>query len=120
MKHININPNINFRSNWVNRYYDNIWVDSLSSYQKIERTGFKSRTTGNISLNANTKLYGLFAIPVGPIKVIRHVASPSIGFSWTPDFSKPILGYDLGYIDNYEDLSTGEIINPTVPRALQV
>ena len=110
LKHININPNINFRSNWVNRYYDNIWVDSLSSYQKIERTGFKSRTTGNISLNANTKLYGLFAIPVGPIKVIRHVASPSIGFSWTPDFSKPILGYDFGYIDNYEDLSTGEII----------
>ena len=61
------------------------------TFQNIEVKGFATRTTGSFSLSANTKLYGVFPVPIGPIKVIRHVASPSIGFSWTPDFSKPFL-----------------------------
>ena len=109
-KHINVNPNINFKSNWVNRYFQKTWIDSISSFQNIEQTGFKTRTTGSVSLNANTKLYGLFAIPFGPIKVIRHVASPSIGFSWSPDFSEPLFGYDFGYFDEYQNPLNGEVV----------
>ena len=109
-KHINVNPNINFKSNWVNRYFQKTWIDSTSSFQNIEQTGFKTRTTGSVSLNANTKLYGLFAIPFGPIKVIRHVASPSIGFSWSPDFSEPLFGYDFGYFDDYQNPLNGEVV----------
>ena len=103
-------PSINFKSNWVNRYFQKTWIDSISSFQNIERTGFKTRTTGSVSLNANTKLYGLFAIPFGPIKVIRHVASPSIGFSWSPDFSEPLFGYDFGYFDDYQNPLNGEVV----------
>ena len=111
LKHINVNPNINFKSNWVNRTFDKIWVDSLNNFQTVEKSGFHTRTTGAVSVNASTKLYGLFAIPFGPIKVIRHVASPSIGFSWSPDFSKPLFGYDFGYIDRYENPTNSENID---------
>ncbi|MBT5734668.1 hypothetical protein HOI27_07685 [bacterium] len=109
-KNININPNINFRSSWVNRTFDKIWIDSLSSFQTVEKNGFNTRTTGAVSINANTKLYGLFAVPFGPLKVIRHVASPSIGFSWSPDFSKPLFGYDFGYIKDYNNPVNNEKI----------
>ena len=49
-------------------------------------------------MNANTKVYGLIGIPVGPLRAIRHVVSPSVGYSWTPDFSKPLFGKNLGYV----------------------
>ena len=49
-------------------------------------------------MNANTKIYGLIGIPVGPLRAIRHVISPSVGYAWTPDFSKPFFGKNLGYV----------------------
>ena len=110
-KYININPRISLRSNWVNRTFDKVWNDSTNNFQNIENRGFDTRTTGSFSVNANTKLYGVFALPFGPLKIIRHVASPSIGYSWTPDFSEPIWGHDLGYIDTYNDPINGNIID---------
>ena len=110
LKYININPRISLRSNWVNRTFDKVWNDSTNNFQNIEASGLDTRTTGSFSINANTKLYGIIALPFGPLKIIRHVASPSIGYSWTPDFSKPLFGYDLGYIETYDDPISGNII----------
>ncbi len=88
-KYISINPSLSIRSVWVDKYFDGIWNDSTYSFSKIEKNGFAARTTGSFSISANTKLYGIFGIPIGSLKVIRHTASPSIGYSYTPDFSKP-------------------------------
>ena len=106
-KYISFNPRLNLKSIWVNEYFEGIWDDSTKVFQKIKKEAFATRTTGSFSLSANTKIYGLFPIPIGPIKVIRHVMSPSIGYSWTPDFSKPIFGQDLGYVITKTD-STGK------------
>ena len=59
----------------------------------------------------NTQLYGLFPIRVGKLNGIRHVATPSVGYSYTPDFSKPVLGYDLDYFETITDVSNQEIIH---------
>ena len=110
-KYITINPSINLRSSWVNRTFSKAWNDSTNNFQNIEKKGFDTRTTGSFSVNANTKVYGVFVMPFGPLKVIRHVASPSIGFSWTPDFSKPLFGNQLGYIETYTDPGGNEIMH---------
>jgi len=57
----------------------------------------------------NTKLYGLFPIKIGSIHSIRHVASPTIGYSYSPDYTKPLFGMDLGYFQEYTD-SNGESV----------
>ena len=106
-KYISLNPRMNLKSVWVDKTFGGIWNDSTHSFTKIEKQGFASRTTGSFSMNANTQIYGLFPIPFGPVKAIRHVMSPSVGYSWTPDFSKPILGQDLGYVITETD-STGK------------
>ena len=102
-KYISINPSIKLKSAWVNKTYDNVFDDSSQTYIKKENHNFAARTIAAFSINGNTKIYGLLTMPFGPLKVIRHVASPTIGFSWTPDYSKPILGYNLGYTENYTD-----------------
>ena len=64
-------------------------------YSEVEK--FIPRHTGSASISTSTKLYGIFPISIGSLEALRHVASPSIGLSWKPDFSKQMFGYDLGY-----------------------
>ena len=106
-KYISLNPSMNLKSVWVDKYYEGQWVDSTHSFNKKIKQGFASRTTGSFSMNANTQIYGLIPIPFGPVKAIRHVMSPSIGYSWTPDFSEPLFRKDLGYVLTEYD-STGK------------
>ena len=106
-KYISLNPSMNLKSVWVDKYYEGQWVDSTLSFNKKIKQGFASRTTGSFSMNANTQIYGLIPIPFGPVKAIRHVMSPSIGYSWTPDFSEPLFRKDLGYVLTEYD-STGK------------
>ena len=109
-KYISVNPSMRLRSVWVNEYSDGIWNDSTNSFTKLPKKGFAARTTGSFSLSTNTKLYGMFPIPFGPLKVVRHTASPSISFSYTPDFSKPVFGKEFGYVKTHHDSIGNEII----------
>ena len=96
-RYISINPRLSLKSAWVNKTYDGIWNDSLNVFEKVEKNRFATRTTGSFSLNSSTQIYGLIPVPFGPVKSIRHVMSPTIGYSWTPDFSEDFLGKDLRY-----------------------
>ena len=107
-KYISINPSLNLKSTWVNKTQEGIW--NGSSYDKTTKTGFATRTTGSFSMNTNTQIYGLIGIPYGPLKAIRHVMSPSIGYSWTPNFSEPLFGKDLGYVLSETDPITSKIV----------
>ena len=53
------------------------------------------RTTGSFSFSANTKLYGMFPIPIGPLKVVRYTISPAQLLQ--ARFFKLVFGKDLGY-----------------------
>ena len=44
----------------------------------------------------STKVYGQFNFR-GKVKAIRHVLTPNIGMSYTPDFSDPVWGYYQTY-----------------------
>ena len=106
-KYISLNPSIQFKSDWVDRTFS-LTDSSSGQIESIERYGFAARTIfSSFNLNMNTKVYGLFPIKIGNIHSIRHVASPSIGFSYSPDYTKELFGKDLGYFEEYTD-SNGE------------
>jgi hypothetical protein len=107
-RYISLNPSLSIKSDWVDEYYI-ANLDSTGTYESVKTSGFTTRTTGSFSLNIGTQLYGLSPIKVGKINGLRHVASPSIGYSYTPDFSKPILGYYLEYFTTITDSSGNEI-----------
>ena len=107
-KYISINPSIQFKSDWVDRTYA-LSDSSNSNVQSIEQYGFAARTIfSSFNLNMNTKVYGMFPIKIGKIHSIRHVASPSIGYSYAPDYTKELFGKNLGYFQEYTD-NNGEI-----------
>ena len=107
-KYIALNPSISLKSAWIDEYKNGEWVDSTTSFNEINQKSYAFRTTGSFSLSSNTQIYGIIPIPFSSIKAIRHVLSPTIGYSWTPDFSKPLFGKDLNYFSTGID-SSGEI-----------
>jgi len=60
-------------------------------------TGFYNIYNWNASLNLSTKLYGFYTpwrkLFGNKIQTIRHVFTPTIGFSYAPDFSASRYGY---------------------------
>ena len=107
-KYFNITPNLSLKSDWVNRSFKGM-VDSTGEIGKSEVLGFASRTTGSFSLNVNTQVYGLFPIRLGNIQAVRHVASPSVGYSYRPDFSKEVFGSNPNYYQAIQQ-DNGEVV----------
>jgi len=100
-KYINISPSFNYNERWylqsINRSYDE------SRKQVITDTvsGFKRVFDFNLGISASTKLYGTYtpirSIFGDKVQVIRHVLTPSIGFTYQPDFGAPSWGYYGSY-----------------------
>ena len=108
LKYFNVTPNLSLKSDWVNRSFSG-FIDSTGKINKNEVLGFSSRTTGSFSLNMNTQVYGLFPIKLGNIQAIRHVVSPSIGYSYRPDFSKEVFGSNPEYYQAIKQ-DNGEVV----------
>lgn len=61
--------------------------------------GFYNAIDFSLSTALTTKLYGILRFKKGPVRAIRHVFTPSIGFSYRPDFSSDFWGYYGTYDD---------------------
>ncbi|MDO4159600.1 MAG: putative LPS assembly protein LptD [Prevotellaceae bacterium] len=105
--YININPSISI----TDRMYSN---KVLLSWDEVNQTevadtvsGFYNVYNWSMSLSASTKLYG-FWVPSkkifgDKIVAIRHVLTPTISFSYAPDFSSSRYGYYETYQKTDED-----------------
>ncbi|MDP6456836.1 MAG: putative LPS assembly protein LptD [Candidatus Marinimicrobia bacterium] len=103
-KVLSLRPSFALKEEWITKYHDAEAADTLGNpIHKQAVQGFRARHTGTFSVNTNTKLYGLFPIRIGPLKALRHTITPSVGFSFRPDYSKPIFGYDPGYFKTLTD-----------------
>jgi hypothetical protein len=107
---------MNLKEGWIFKYENPILNDS-GIFVEDEKGkiltetvhGFKARHTGSISVNAQTKLYGLFPLHIGPLEAVRHVVTPRIGLSYTPNFSNSIFGWDPSYVKYDAD---GNVFDP--------
>ena len=105
--YISLRPSLSIKEGWVTKYFDADSANVDGSPIKHEVQEFRTRRTFSLSLSANSKLYGLFPLKIGPLQALRHTLTPSIGFTYQPDYSKPFFGYDWGYFKTLKD-STGE------------
>jgi lipopolysaccharide assembly outer membrane protein LptD (OstA) len=54
---------------------------------------FANAFDGNASTSINTRLYGMYQFKHGPIVAIRHMLTPTVTFTYTPDFGTAFWGY---------------------------
>ncbi|MFA6360274.1 MAG: putative LPS assembly protein LptD [Dysgonamonadaceae bacterium] len=105
MDYINISPSFNYNERWYSGKEIQQW-DPIAQKHVVSDTiyGFNRVYDYNTSLSVNTKLYGMYT-PLkmfgDKVQAIRHVFSPSISISYSPDFGAPRYNYYETY--NYRN-----------------
>ncbi len=103
-KYITWTTSVNLVDRMYFRYFEKQWVEDLTmaggGYLKTDTINqFRNVFSFDVSSSMTTKLYGQLNFKKGPIRAIRHVFTPSIGFSYNPDFSKEFWNYYDTYYD---------------------
>ncbi|MDR0969553.1 MAG: hypothetical protein LBM67_03325 [Lentimicrobiaceae bacterium] len=76
--------------------------DTIVGYLKTDTLrGFRNLLDFNFSSTLSTKLYGMIQFKKGPVRAIRHVFTPRVGFTYTPDFGSSFWNYYGTYVDQY-------------------
>lgn len=103
-KYITVTPSITYGMNWFFRKTEQKYNPVTNKIEEIDSGQFGTfGTTHNYSgsLSANTRLYGLFQFGKHrKIQAIRHIISPSISFSFSPEKGTYFNGWrTLNYVD---------------------
>ena len=103
-KYINMSPSFSYSEKWYFSHIEKTWYSDQTFLDRYGRpthiktdtiTGLKRNYQYSYSLSASTNIYGMF-MPKNPkskIVGIRHKVSPSLSFSYNPDFGNPKYGF---------------------------
>lgn len=114
LKYFTLSNSINFTDRMYSEssrlYYDPdtlyIGNDTLSPGVRVDTLrGFFNAFDFSVSSSLFTKVYGILRFKKGPLRAIRHVFTPSISFSYIPDFGNE----NFGYYKTYEDKNGKEV-----------
>ena len=113
MKYINLTPSVSYGMNWFFRDTQKEYNPDTGKVEDIKGKMFGTfGATHNYSgsISASTRIYGLFNFGMHrKIQAIRHVVSPSLSASFSPDKAKHFNGYrTLTYTDRNGQVKTQE------------
>jgi lipopolysaccharide assembly outer membrane protein LptD (OstA) len=95
--YLNINPSFSLTDRMYTQKYKRSW--DVDNQKEIVDTlqGFYNNYNWNFNVSASTKLYGFFVpnrkLFGEKIQAVRHVFTPSVSFSYAPDFSASRYGF---------------------------
>ena len=84
LKNINISPSFNYTERWYFKKNIQEWNTVTNQIDFDTIPGLYSVRDFNLSINASTKIYGLFDFKKTSF---RHIITPSISLGYHPDFS---------------------------------
>ncbi|MBK9637774.1 MAG: LPS-assembly protein LptD [Bacteroidetes bacterium] len=92
-KYFTVSPGITYNEKWYLKTINKEWDSETNTIDVDTLDGFKAARDFAFSTNINTRIYGMLQFKKGKIAAFRHVMTPTIGFSWRPDFSEKQYGY---------------------------
>ncbi len=108
-----ISPFFNYTEKWYDRRVERSLQQNVgqpdsagrrdTTYRIAENElrGFRAVRYFDLGISASTKLYGVLQPNILGITGIRHQVTPSITYTYQPDFSKPSFGYYGRYVDQF-------------------
>lgn len=94
--YINLSPSLNYNAYWYFRKVDKDWDPVQEAVVPVDTTyGFYRLYDYSLSASLNTTVYGTFQFKneKAKIQAFRHVMTPSLSFSYTPDFGQAKYGF---------------------------
>ncbi len=110
---VSFSPSFNYNEVWNFKRQRRVWNQEEKRVVLLEpEFGFFRAYGWNASGSFSTKLYGMFQVSETNKKgkkrwfqALRHVLTPTVGVSYSPDFNNP----RYGFVDYYQSDSTGKI-----------
>ena len=99
LKFFNWTNSISYNERWHWSTIDKKYDSETGILTTDTIRGFKANRDFSFSSNLSTRIYGMFQFKYGPLKALRHVINPTIGFTYRPNFGSESLGYWKQYTD---------------------
>lgn len=93
-KNFNVTPSIQFQELWYLEELDYTYDSDQEAVRIDTLSGFSRANTYSASVGISTQLYGMFNFgDRGRLEAIRHIVTPTVSFSYRPDFSQEKFGF---------------------------
>lgn len=97
LHYFQFNTSFNYSEHWylqtINKRFDRTNILNPDKAVIDTVSGFKRAGQYSMGGGFSTKLYSTVSFKKGNLMAIRHLMTPSINFSYNPDFSDPSFGY---------------------------
>jgi len=122
LNYVNITPSFSFTDRMYSHKIMQEWDQQAQAVRRDTIYGFNNVYNYNMSISANTKLYG-FWTPLPwfggkKIQAIRHVFTPTVSFSYAPDFGQSRFGYWDSYVKTDKDGNVSTVLYSPYQGAL--
>ena len=112
-KYINVNPSVSYGMNWQFRKKEYVYNPETDKEEEIPGTQFNTfgitqNYSGSVAMS--TRIYGMYQFgDYHTVQAIRHVVSPSVSMSFSPELGTYANGYrTLEYTDIHGNQKTRE------------
>ena len=114
LKYFSLSPGASYGERWYFRRHFIVPLNdttpiSKKNYREQEERGFYRLYDYSFGVGLNTTIYGMFTYRHGPVKALRHVITPSVSYSWRPDFGKEKYGF---YLTDPRDTTGTSLYSP--------
>jgi len=92
-KYITFSPSINYTERWYFSHIEKHWDGNYNTLITDTIKGFKAARDIDFRANFSTKLYGMLNFKKGPLRALRHVITPSAGYTFHPDVFNRLGNY---------------------------
>jgi len=102
LKYFNLTNSVNFTERWYTQRIERRWVDDATDDEgnaikpfvtNDTLRGFYGVREFDYRASLNTTVYGMMQFRKGPLRAVRHVMNPSVGFGLRPDFGAAFWNY---------------------------
>lgn len=92
-RYITLTPSVNYREVWTLQRIVRSWNPEQQMLTADTVRRFLAGREYSFGLGTSTRLYGTLQFPKGKLRALRHVFTPSVNYSYRPDFSRSRYGY---------------------------
>ncbi|MCV9385176.1 putative LPS assembly protein LptD [Reichenbachiella ulvae] len=101
LKYFTVSPSFNYTEVWYPQELGYEYNQELEGVEVDTVSGFSRAGWWSSGASMSTRLYGMYNFRSEKVKAIRHVMTPNVGFSYSPDFGDPAKG-------TYQEVQTSE------------
>ena len=93
LNNFTVNPAFNYSEIWYLQSLNRSWDDQNNQLKTDTLVNFVRGNSYNMSISLSTKVFGMYQYRGKIIKALRHVVTPSVGFSYTPENKSGLRSY---------------------------